>query len=55
MTKRKCPRCRHPGLDSGRAADGRRAYKCQQCGNTWTEGRQGKQKFSKQREGYQFD
>jgi len=53
---RECPRCKHLGYDKGRAVDGRRAYRCQKCGETWSEGWQGmsKQRFYKQREGYQF-
>ena len=50
-----CSICKHPEPDKGRAFDGRRAYRCPKCGNTWTCGLQGrKQRFSKQREGYQF-
>jgi transposase-like protein len=50
-----CPRCRHPGIDKGRAPDGRRAYRCQKCNNLWTEGMQGREKnWSEQRQGFQF-
>ncbi len=53
--ERCCPSCKHKGFDKGRAMDGRRAYRCQQCGGIWSEGNQGReQKWSKQREGYQF-
>lgn len=53
--QRVCPSCKHPGYDKGRAFDGRRAYRCQQCGKTWTEGMQGRRKhFSRQRIGNQF-
>ena len=55
MTKRICPSCKHTGIDKGRAMDGRRAYRCQRCGNVWTEGLQGKTKiFVEQRVGFQF-
>lgn len=40
MIKRRCPICKHPGYDKGRAFDGRRAYRCHNCGNVWTEGLQ---------------
>lgn len=52
---RKCDNCSHTGIDKGRAFDGRRAYRCQKCGNEWTEGMQGRErKHSKQRMGSQF-
>lgn len=57
MTKdeRRCPTCRVPKPDKGRAFDGRRAYRCVSCGTKWTEGSQGRgKKYSPQREGYQF-
>jgi len=55
IQQRVCPSCNHPGYDKGRAFDGRRAYRCQQCGKTWTEGMQGRErKYSPQRMGYQF-
>ena len=38
----KCDNCNHPRPDKGRACDGRRAYRCPQCGNTWTRGLQGR-------------
>lgn len=50
-----CPRCRHKGIDKGRAPDGRRAYRCQSCCEVWTMGMQGrKRKYSPQRESFQF-
>ena len=53
--RRECANCRHTGVDKGRAMDGRRAYRCQRCGNVWTEGLQGRErKYSPQRDGYQF-
>lgn len=55
MIKRRCPICKHPGYDKGRAFDGRRAYRCHNCGNVWTEGLQGRErKYSSQIVGYQF-
>lgn len=51
----KCPKCRHPKPDKGRAVDNRRAYRCTRCGNVWTEGMQGRRKrYAEQRQGYQF-
>jgi transposase-like protein len=53
--RRCCPNCKHTGLDKGRAFTGKRAYRCQWCGNIWTEGARGRQrKLSPQRQGYQF-
>lgn len=53
--KRTCPSCKHPGIDKGRAMDGRRAYRCQSCRYVWTEGLQGRTKtFVEQRVGFQF-
>ena len=50
-----CHKCSSSDLDKGRAFDGRRAYRCKQCGNVWTNGLQGrKRQYSQQREGYQF-
>ena len=50
-----CGHCRQPGPKKGRAFDGRRAYRCGNCGNTWTDGLQGRERnYSPQREGYQF-
>lgn len=50
-----CSYCFTPHPEKGRAFDGRRAYKCKQCGNIWTEGLQGRKKqYSSQRYGYQF-
>lgn len=50
-----CPTCRTPNPDKGRAYDGRRAYRCTKCGNSWTEGMQGcEKKFNKQHANYQF-
>lgn len=52
---RTCGSCKSPRPEKGRAADGRRAYRCRNCGNQWTEGLQGcSQRFSPQREGNQF-
>jgi len=52
---RECPNCKHPGYDKGRAFDGRRAYRCQSCGDIWTEGMQGREKkFKTQNGGFQF-
>ena len=52
----RCPTfCGSRKVDRGRAADGRRAYRCRVCGATWTSGMQGRrQQFSDQRPGYQF-
>lgn len=51
----KCDNCNHQKPDRGQACDGRRAYRCPQCGRTWTNGMQGRmQRFSRQREGNQF-
>jgi len=42
-------------VDKGRALDGRRAYRCQKCESSWTEGLQGvSQRYSQQRSGNQF-
>lgn len=50
-----CDKCHHPKPDKGRAFDGRRAYRCSNCGNCWTNGMQGRSKrYSNQREGHQF-
>lgn len=53
-----CNTCIHPDkskMDKGRAFDGRRAYRCPDCGEIWTEGLQDRQqKFSDQRPGFQF-
>ena len=50
-----CGHCNQPRPKKGRAFDGRRAYRCANCGNTWTNGLQGRErKYSPQREGYQF-
>lgn len=55
MKKKECKACHGHDLEKGRALDGRRAYRCGQCGNRWTEGLQGReQKYSKQRMGDQF-
>ena len=54
-SKQQCAVCHTPNPKKGRAFDGRRAYQCINCGNIWTEGTQNReQKFSTQREGYQF-
>ena len=48
-------RCKGKHIEKGRAADGRRAYRCGFCGTIWTNGLQGrKRKYAKQRSGYQF-
>lgn len=53
--KRICKACGHSGIERGRATDGRRAYRCQRCGNIWTEGLQGRRpRWSPQRIGAQF-
>lgn len=53
--KIKCSNCFNINVSKGRAFDGRRAYRCNNCGHVWTNGMQGrKKKFSKQRESYQF-
>ena len=50
-----CRQCGCNKFDKGRSFDGRRAYRCKQCRNIHTCGLQGrKQRFSKQRLGYQF-
>lgn len=50
-----CPKCNHKGIDKGRAFDGRRAYRCRQCGYDWTNGLQGRKKqYSNQRMSNQF-
>ena len=42
-------------FEKGRAMDGRRAYRCKQCGSIHTYGMQGRKKtYSQQRESYQF-
>ena len=47
--------CGSNKFDKGRAFDGRRAYRCKQCGNTHTSGMQGRKKqYSKQRLTFQF-
>ena len=53
--RRTCPQCRAVDFDKGRAADGRRAYRCQTCRCVWTEGLQGKTpSYSALWLGYQF-
>lgn len=53
--KRKCPTCSHTEIDKGRAFDGRRAYRCKNCGKVWTEGMQGRsKKYGPQRFTFQF-
>lgn len=55
MSMTMCDACQHKGIDRGRALDGRRAYRCQRCGNIWTNGRNGRTpRYSAQRPGYQF-
>ena len=50
-----CGTCHKRATDKGRAWDGRRAYRCRLCGQTWTFGLQGRRRrFSPQRIGYQF-
>ncbi|MEN6294176.1 MAG: hypothetical protein ABFD07_19460 [Methanobacterium sp.] len=42
-------------FDKGRGVDGRRAYRCKQCGHVHTAGLQGRnKKFSSQRQQIQF-
>lgn len=55
-SKTTCPGCKlAKGHHKGRALDGRRAYRCQACGKTWTFGSQGRApRYSRQRTGYQF-
>ena len=52
----KCNNCNQNGnVSKGRAFDGRRAYRCNNCGNVWTNGMQNRVKqYSSQRESYQF-
>lgn len=53
--RHECRYCMHRPLDKGRAMDGRRAYRCPNCGTTTTYGMQGrKRRYSVQRGGYQF-
>jgi transposase-like protein len=55
MPRLYCPNCFLTGIDKGRAADGRRAYRCQSCGHIWTNGLNGRKKrYSIQRLGDQF-
>lgn len=57
MNKKKhfCRICKSNKFDKGRAFDGRRAYRCKNCGHIHTLGMQGRNKrFSEQRYGYQF-
>lgn len=55
MAKLVCDGCRSSDIEKGRAFDGRRAYRCRNCQNIWTNGMQGrKKKYSKQRQSYQF-
>ena len=50
-----CRGCRCRKIDKGRAMDGRRCYRCQHCGSTWSSGLQGrKPKYSDQRNSFQF-
>lgn len=50
-----CAVCGGGGIDKGRAFDGRRAYRCQNCLVVWTEGLNGRaRKYSPQRPSYQF-
>lgn len=50
-----CHKCGHTKPDKGRAFDGRRVYRCPQCGTSWSEGMQGREKqYSPQRPGNQF-
>ncbi len=51
----RCCRCEQRQMfDRGRAFDGRRAYRCQGCGNVHTKGHKGKRRYSVQRMGHQF-
>jgi len=51
-----CSICGQKNPEKGRAFDGRRAYRCSQCGNEWTKGMQGRsKKYSIQRSCNQFN
>lgn len=53
--RNRCSNCFYEYSDKGRGLDGRRVYRCQNCGKTWSLGMQGRQKkYSKQRLGNQF-
>lgn len=50
-----CPSCGCKHFDKGRAFDGRRCYRCKQCGHKHSAGLQGRErKYSLQRHGFQF-
>ena len=50
-----CHNCRSNDISKGRAFDGRRAYRCNNCRITWTNGMQGRKKrYSSQRISDQF-
>ena len=51
---RKCSSCKSKDIDKGRGFDGRRCYRCNNCGQTWSEGMQGRKKKYKQSVGMQF-
>lgn len=51
----KCRICNSKFPSKGRAWNGRRAYRCNSCGNTWTFGMQGRiPKYNPQGTGFQF-
>lgn len=51
----KCLICYNSDIEKGRAMDGRRAYRCNQCKAIWTAGRQKRKlRYSNQRQGFQF-
>ena len=54
-TKFRCDDCKSLDIDKGRGLDGRRCYRCNNCGHTYSKGLQGrKRKYSPQRTGFQF-
>jgi len=51
----RCKVCDCTGFDKGRALDGRRVYRCQNCGQVHSTGLQGRERrYSRQRPGDQF-
>ena len=54
-SQRQCSTCGCTHVDKGRGHDGRRCYRCQNCGTEWSEGNQGRERtYSPQRDGFQF-
>ena len=51
-----CIVCRSRNIDKGRGYDGRRAYRCNDCGQKWTQGMQGlkEKKYNVEGRTYQF-